>query len=79
MTTDQTAPATKQDIALLMEQMGSYYMKTESKIQRLKADMVFHTEVLIENLRHDLLGAQKDEITSIKTRLRRVERKVGLS
>lgn len=39
MVTDSAAPATKKDIALLMEQMGGYYDKTEGRMGNLEGSM----------------------------------------
>ncbi|MSR86682.1 hypothetical protein EXS70_00715 [Candidatus Peribacteria bacterium] len=78
MTTDMTAPATKQDIALLMDQIGQYYDKTERRIHTMSERLELHFDVAVENIRHDLQSANREEIENIKDRVTRLERKTGL-
>ncbi len=85
MTTDMTAPATKQDIAGLMEQIGEYYFRTKTQISDLKDDVAewkdevkFHFDVSVEQVHHEMLSANREEILVIKDRLTRIEDHIGL-
>ncbi len=73
MTTDMTAPATKQDIAMLMEQMAHFYDQTHGDMHEWKEQVMFHFDVAVENIRHDLLGANRDDISNLKDRVTRLE------
>lgn len=86
------APATKQDVQLLMKQIGAYYDKTEKQIMQLKGDMEQwkeevkrHFDVVAENIHREVAGAHKDEIESLKdtdrrhgARISRLEEHTGL-
>jgi hypothetical protein len=80
MPKDSSAPATKRDIGLLMEQMGAYYDKTERRISGLQEEMkawkkeiIHEFHVSVENIRHDLKGANKDRIEDHEHRISRLE------
>lgn len=54
MPSDQHAPATQQDIHLLMEQMGKYYQQTEQRfVDKEGRETRRHFDVVAENIRHD--------------------------
>jgi FKBP-type peptidyl-prolyl cis-trans isomerase (trigger factor) len=89
MADDAQAPATKEDIRLLMEQIGTYYSQTQQQIEayysqtqvqiaEMEERMMRHFDVTVETIRHDLLGANKDKIESHEDRLGRLERHTGL-
>lgn len=85
MPSDKQAPATKQDIHLLMEQMGKYYQKTEQrfadmdeKIDGWKEEIIHEFHVVAENLHHDFKGALNDKIQNHENRIVRLEGRVGL-
>ncbi|MCF7845149.1 MAG: hypothetical protein K9M03_04975 [Kiritimatiellales bacterium] len=62
MAQDNTAPATKKDIKILMDEIGKLYdanLKWKEEITR-------HFDVVAENMHHDLLGAHKDDIENLK-------------
>ena len=82
-------PATKADIRLLMEQMGSLYRKMEvrfadvfehvdKKIAASEERTKRHFDVVAENMRHDYLGAYKDRIENLDIRVQRLEHHTGL-
>ncbi|MFH0770977.1 MAG: hypothetical protein V1926_06445 [Candidatus Peregrinibacteria bacterium] len=50
----------------------------EEKIAASEDRVKRHFDVVAEDLRHDVLGANRDEIESIKDRVIRIERHVGL-
>ena len=83
---DDQAPASKTDIRMLMEQMGAYYDKTEDRIATLeenlkewKEEIKRHFDVVVEDIRHDLQGANRDEIESTKDRVTRLEQRAGIA
>ena len=96
MVTDDTAPATKLDIRLLMEEIAKLYVANERWKEELKEsvaaseprmalhfaeteqNMKLYFYFSVETIRHDLIGANRDEISGIKGRLTRVEQKVGI-
>lgn len=87
VTSGSTAPATKQDIQILMEQMGKYYDGTERrlvgmevKMKEWKEDLKDHFDVVAENIRHDLLkGALHDKIEQHEDRIILLEQHAGLA
>lgn len=86
MTSDENRPATKEDVRLLMEQIGRLYDATEGwkdemrdTTERWKDEVKGHFDLAVETIRHDLLGANRDDIASMKDRLTRLERQTGLA
>lgn len=82
---DNTSLATKEDIAMLMEQIGTYYDRTEKRFVKIEASieasedrMKRHFDVVTENLHYDLLGAHKDKIQQREDRIRRLEKHTKL-
>lgn len=73
MQSDDTSPATKQDIQIIMEMMGQLMQRAhntdasllgmEERITESVYNKVMpEVHVLIENLRHDVLDAKKDRV-----------------
>ncbi len=97
MTQNNQSPATKQDIQMLMEMIGSYEMRFEAiygKFDELREDitadidgkiaqseerMKAHFDLAVETIRHDLVGANNDDIQNIKQRVKRLEEEVGIA
>jgi hypothetical protein len=86
VTTDPAAPATKEDIRLLTEQMGRYYDGTEGRLADLeekmeawKTELKDHFDLVTENIKHDFQGAFHDKLEQHEDRLVRLEREAGLS
>jgi hypothetical protein len=81
MSTDPGAPATKEDIRLLMEQMGTYYANTADRFaaveQRIE-ELHEHFGVVAENIKHDFRGAFADKLDQHEDRIVRLERRAGL-
>lgn len=84
--TDNTAPATKADITGLMEHLDRSIQELYDANSRWKEEIIRHFDVAVEDIRHDLLGARRDEVELLKDghsdhelRLKRVERHVGLN
>jgi len=62
MTKDDTSPATKADIKSLMDSIGRLYDANE----KWKDQIIDHFQIVAEDIRHDLKGANHDEIQSLK-------------
>jgi hypothetical protein len=84
------APATKEDIRLLMEQIGRLYDAEAAWKQEILAalDMRLcltedrlrgHLDAAMETMSHDVQGASRDEIQVIKDRILHLEQTVGLA
>lgn len=70
---------------MLMKEIGKLYDAQDGWKQeilrqqkRWKDDIIRHFDVTAENMRHDLLGANRDEIEAVKDRVTRLERHTGL-
>jgi len=85
VTADPNAPATKEDIRLLMEGIGKLYEANE----QWKADIVEqiaasevrtkeHFDLVAENLTHDFQSAFRDKLEQHEDRIVRLERDAGL-
>lgn len=83
------APATKQDVRLLMEQMGKYYEKTHREMTEWKEEFhgtvresedrtKRHFDVVVEDIKHDFQGAFHDKLEQHDDRILRLEHHVGL-
>ena len=71
---------------MLMDQIGRYYLKTESRFNELddrfieyKEEIKRYFDVRVEDIRHDLLGVNKDKIELHEDRIRRLERHAGFA
>jgi hypothetical protein len=96
MVEDSKTPATKKDIALLMNEMAKLYGAQEQWKREIidrqkvwkdeilegqahgKDEIIRHFDVVVETIRHDLLGANRDEMEGVKDRVKRLERHTGL-
>ena len=65
-------PATKGDIMDIRAEMKSDMSAMEYRILEQMG-------LLLENFKHDIVGATKDGIDSLKTRVTRLERHTGLA
>jgi hypothetical protein len=83
------APASKEDIRLLMEQIGRLYDSNErwkdeiirevdGRIAASEARLKHHFDLAVETIRDDLLGAHKDRIEDHEARIVRLERQTGV-
>lgn len=87
MPKDNTAPATKEDVRLLMKMIGTseermtrhFNQEIAKRIRASEVSVKRHFDVAVETIRHDLLGANADEIESLKNRVTRIETHVGLT
>ena len=75
MADDGSAPATNGDLRQLRTDLGKEMQKMKQEILR---EIKLHFDVTVENIRHDLLGANRDEIEVIKDRVTRLEQHTGL-
>jgi hypothetical protein len=78
MTADQTAPATKQDIQLLMEQIGGVYEQFGGLYARFDEERLY-TSALIENLRKDVFDVQDHKFSVVNNRLMRIEKHLNIA
>ncbi len=85
MPKDDQAPATKKDVKMLMGHIGRLYDANErwkneiihtvdGKIEDSEERTKRYFDVVVEDIRHDLEGANKDEIEVIKDRVTRLEK-----
>lgn len=85
-----SAPATKQDIQMLMEEIGKLYdtnaqwkqeiIETmDKKISASETKIIHQFRVIAEDMRHDAFGIQKDRIEDHEHRIRRLERHTKLA
>jgi hypothetical protein len=65
-------PATKDDIQAMMAQIAKLYDAN----RRWTDDLKSHFDVAVENIRHDLLGVNREEIESLKDRSGQQERRI---
>lgn len=89
---DHTTPATKADINALMDSIGKLYDANEAWKDEIlaankgwKDEIIRHFDVVVEDIRHNLEGANRDEIEVLKDskadhekRISRLESHVGL-
>lgn len=68
---DDDAPATKRDLNDLRKEL-----KTD--MGEMKEEILRHFDVVAEDLRHDVMGANRDEVELIKDRVTKLERHTGL-
>jgi hypothetical protein len=78
MTDASQAPATKQDIAYLMGEIGKIY-DIVSHLEEWKQEIVHEFHIVSEHLRHEYLGAHKDRIENHENRIKRVETHLQLT
>ncbi|MGE0608311.1 MAG: hypothetical protein AB7O62_14540 [Pirellulales bacterium] len=89
---DETTPATKADIKMLMDSIGKLYDANErwkdqilTANERWKDETIRRFDVIAEQLRHDVLSAFRDftvqmneRTNSHETRIRRLEVRMGI-
>jgi hypothetical protein len=83
------APATKLDIAMMMEEFGKMYEWKEEISDKMdslyedtkqwREEIIHEFHIIEEDLRHDAMGAQKDKIENHEDRIKRVEDHLQLS
>lgn len=86
MAVQDQSPATKQDILMLMDELGKLYQANErwkneilDADEKWKEELKQHFDVIAENIRHDLLkGALNDKIEQHEDRIIRLEQHVGM-
>ena len=83
MTSDPTAPATKEDVKGIMEYLTRNEEEIHNLKQQLKGDkkeIKHHFDVVAENIHHDLLhGALNDKVELHEDRILRLEQHAGLA
>lgn len=78
MTDNGNAPATKNDLEVTKSEL-------RAEMKQMKDEIIRHFDVALEQMRHDLAGANQDEIETLKdgkvdheNRIVRLEQTVGL-
>lgn len=73
---DDKAAATKGDLSKVKHELKAdmHNLKTEI-LEEIKS----HFDLAVENIRHDLLGANRDEIEAVKDRVTHLEVHTGLA
>jgi hypothetical protein len=77
MAIDSTAPATKDDIKILMDEIGKSYQaserwknelsqKMEAKMEAWKEEIKGHFDLVAEQLRSDIVSATREEVVGLK-------------
>jgi hypothetical protein len=78
----QAAPATKGDL-LLVKQDVQYIMERigdlEVKVEDWKDELKEHFDIVAENILHDFKGTFKDRTEDHERRIKRLERKTGIT
>ena len=69
----------RKEVRQLTEQLVQYCNQTEKRIAESEKNIMDHFDIAVETIRHDLAGANQDEITSLKTRVERLEQHTGLA
>ena len=82
---DDDQPATKHDLRLLKQDIDSRLDALVGEMVRQFDELRRHFDVAVENVKHEMAGANADEISLLKDtgdnhekRLRIAERKLGL-
>jgi hypothetical protein len=78
MTDPATTPATQQDVAAILERVGSLAVSVTDQMRSLKADLTRSFNLAIELIRHNLAAANSDRIAGVENRVGAIERHVGL-
>lgn len=85
MTKTTSAPATKQDVRLIMEELGKLYdanegWKTEivGKMETWKKEVIEGFHVVAENIHKDAISANKETIDLHRNRIENIENVLGL-
>lgn len=58
--------------------MAAWKDELHLDMETWKEELKLHFDFVAENLRHDYLSANHDEVENLKTRVTRLERKTGL-
>lgn len=82
---DDQAAATKQDISMLMEQMGTLYDANErwkdeilDANEKWKDEIIHEFHLVAEDSKHDIGGVQNDRIAGVENRVTRLEQHTGM-
>ncbi len=85
MTKRPSPPATKDDIQMLMGEIGKLYDANErwkdeilGTNQQRKEEIKRHFDLTVETIRHDLQGANRDRIENHEDRIVRIEQRLKI-
>jgi hypothetical protein len=76
-----TTPATKADIAEVKAEIAvlKAEMATKKELEAAVTEMKQHFAVMVETMKHDFRDAFRDGYSSLRDRVSRLERVVGIS
>lgn len=77
MSKDDTQPATKGDLKNLATKDELHGLRGE--MMQMETRILRHFDMTVETIRHDLVGANRDEIEVIKDRVTKLEKHTGLA
>lgn len=76
----KSTPATKQDLRALEGRMTKHFdSKLAKVIAESETNILRHFDLAVETIRHDLTGANADEIESIRDEIKLIKRHVGMA
>lgn len=83
--TDNTAPATKADIQMLMDAIVNLYDANARWKEEIKKEVTEHFDLVAENLQHELVSAHREKVELLdetvrghERRLRALEHRIGV-
>ncbi len=75
---DDSTPATKGDLRELERTLRArLVVSLKSDLQEMETRILHHFDLTVETIRHDLLGANHDEIEAMKDRQENHERRIS--
>jgi hypothetical protein len=63
----------------MIGQFEQKFYDLREEISESEERMKAHFDLAVETIRHDLVGANKDDIQNIKQRVKRLEEEVGIA
>lgn len=85
MTGDPQSPATQADLQQVRAEMIRRFTTVDEQFQRVfehidrkTEEIMRHFDVVAEQLRHDAMGANRDDIEGVKDRVAQLEQHCGL-
>ena len=70
--------AVKSDLAVVKGDISALRSELRSEMKAVKEEILHQFALAVETIRYDLLGANRDELETVKDRVTRLERHAGL-
>lgn len=70
-------PATQDDLERLRQSLEGRMERQAERLESCEQEIIQHFDLVAENLRHDLLGAHRDEIEILKDARNDHERRIS--